>query len=278
MLRPAALAATDYAAALRPLQGYERRLKVSLGNAYVMGELTLHGLNSGTWTAAAAEAASLAADPHEIVFVLDTPADAGEGGSIVVTVTGTDQNDAALSTKTATISVPAYSTLTRASFPRGYGAEVQVTEGKYWKTITSVTVTCPASCANVRLKCVAIPALSTFSLVGCRANLDLTVKVQKPFPIQCGIDLGAYVKPGEITVGNLSVSAKILNGAEGLNRINGRRVVGMIQDLKEETLDVGHTFLTGLIISGDESAGEGQEPAMFQAQGLFEQSVTLLAG
>ena len=280
MLRPATIDPTNYQMALRPLQGYERRVMVSLSETWEIGTFTIIGLNSGVFTPNAAQVAALSAEPRELAFVLDTPADAGVGGQIVITVNGTDSTTAALSSKTATIAVPAYSSLTRATFPRGYGAEVAVTEGTKWKTVTpgSMTVAAPAACANVRLKLLAIPSYDTFSLIGCRAAVDFTVKVQQPFAIPCGIDMGAYIKPGEITVGSLSISAKILNGAEGLSRINGRRVTGLLRDMKEDTLNVQNTYLGGLIISGNESAPEGAEPAMFQAQGLFEQSCALLAG
>ncbi len=279
MLRPSPLTALQYGAAVnRPLQGYERRLLVSLQQTYEIGTYDIGGLNSGTYTANYAESQSLLADPRELMFVVDSQLDGPEGGTVVFTVNGTDEAGAAASSKLATIGVPTWSSFTRGVYPRGWAAEVVVTEGKKWQSITSITVAAAAAYANGHFRVLAVPPLSSFFLVGCRTQLDFTRKTQRPFPIQCGIDEGAYIKPGNIAVGNLSVSAKIFNGAEGLARINGQRVTGLLKDLKEDIYDVQHTFLKGLIISGDESAGEGAEPASFSAQGMFEISGSLLAG
>lgn len=279
MLRPPPLTAAQYGAAVnRPLQGYERRLLVSLEQIYEVGSYEILGLNSGTYTANYAESQALSADPRELLVVLDTGVDGPEGGTIALTINGKDEANADQLNKAATIQAPTWSSETRGNFPRGYAAEVVVTEGKKWKSISSITVAAGATYANARLLVLAVPPLSTFRLISCRTDLEFTRKTQAPFPIQCGIDEGRFIKPGNISVGNLSVSAKIFNGAEGLARINGQRVTGLLKDLKEDIYLTQHVFLKGLIISGNESAPEGAEPASFSAQGMFEVSASLLAG
>jgi hypothetical protein len=98
-----------------------------------------------------------------------------------------------------------------------------------------------------------------------------------PHPIQCGRDKAAFVKPGEIEEGKLDITAKIPTESDGLARVNGIRVTGLVKDVKEDKLDVQHTFLIGLIMTSKVSSGESVDPATLAAEALYEDIAVVLA-
>ena len=79
MLRPATLAAQDYAMAKRPTLGYEQQLWVSLGQAHELGTLTVTAKDTATYVANVAENLALAAEASELMMVLDIDLDNGTG-------------------------------------------------------------------------------------------------------------------------------------------------------------------------------------------------------
>jgi hypothetical protein len=140
-LRPTALDPTkDYTVALKPSLGYEQQLYVSTSLSADLGTLELVAANSGTYTRNNADNTALASAPAELLVTLKNDANFGTN-DCVVTVNGTDANDAPL-TGTATFSVPAYAQETNRIFPKGFAAEVVPgTPNAKFKTILSVTPT-----------------------------------------------------------------------------------------------------------------------------------------
>ena len=98
-----------------------------------------------------------------------------------------------------------------------------------------------------------------------------------PHSVQCGRDLSAFIKAGEIPEGTLEVTAKIPTFSDGLARINGRRVTGMIKEVKEDKLDTMHIFLFGLILTSKVSVGESTDPATLAANAKYEDIAFMLA-
>jgi hypothetical protein len=277
MLRPKDLNSSDYVVALKPTLGYEKQLFVSTGDTYELGTFEVIAPNSGVYTPNAADNAALATDAHEVAAVLNVDASLG-ASNLILTLTGTDQNGQAL-TNVATFSVPAYSSFTERVFPKSFAVEAipNQGDGKLVKTVTSIAVQCAADAIGTKIKLFAIPPVSTFRRIGCKTQLNYNLKVPMPYAVQCGRDKAAFVKPGEIEEGKLDITAKIPTESDGLARINGIRVTGLVKDVKEDKLDVQHTFLIGLIMTSKVSSGESVDPATLAADALYEDIAVILA-
>jgi hypothetical protein len=277
MLRPKDLVSSDYVVALKPTLGYEKQLFVSTGETYELGTFEVTAPNSGVYTPNAADNAALANDAHEVVAVLNVDVNCGPS-NLALTLTGTDQNGQPI-TNVATFAVPAYSSFTERVFPKSFAVEAipNQGDGKLVKTVTSVVVQCAADAVGTKIKLFAIPQLGTFRKIGCKTQLNYNLKVPMPHPIQCGRDKAAFVKPGEIEEGKLDITAKIPTESDGLARVNGIRVTGLVKDVKEDKLDVQHTFLIGLIMTSKVSSGESVDPATLAAEALYEDIAVVLA-
>ena len=162
-----------------------------------------------------ADTAALAAVPAELLAVLEGDVNCG-ATDLVLTVTGTDSSGAAL-TGAATFKVPTYSQFTDRIFPKGYAVEVVPTvDGKLWKTITNVTVVNDGTIPwNLSMALFGVPSLSTFRKIGCKTQLNYDPKVPLPHSVQCGRDLSAFIKAGEIPEGALDITAKIPTFSDG---------------------------------------------------------------
>jgi hypothetical protein len=263
--------------ALKPTLGYEKQLYVSTAETYELGTFEVTAPNSGVYTPNAADNAALSADPHEVAAVLEVDVNCG-ASNLILTVTGTDQNWQAL-TNVATFSVPAYSSFTERVFPKSFAVEAipNQGDGKLVKTVASVSVQCAADAIGTKITLFAIPAVSTFRKIGCKTQLNYNLKVPMPYAVQCGRDKAAFVKPGEIEEGKLDITAKIPTESDGLARVNGIRVTGLVKDVKEDKLDVQHTFFIGLIMTSKVSSGESVDPATLAADALYEDIAVILA-
>jgi hypothetical protein len=219
----------------------------------------------------------LAAAPAELLAVLETDVNTG-ATALVLNVTGTDSTGAAL-TGTATLGVPAYSQFTDRMFPKGYAVEVIPTvDGKLWKTVTSITCTNDALASGCNIALFGVPSLSTFRQIGAKTQLNYSMKVPLPHSVQVGRDMSKFIKAGEFPEGAMEITAKIPTFSDGLARINGRRVTGMVKEIKEDKLDVMHVFFMGLIATAKPSTGESVDPATLAAEAKFEDIGVVLAG
>jgi hypothetical protein len=276
MIRPATLAAADYPVALKPTLGYEQQLYVSTGTTTELGTFEVVAPNSGVYTANAADNANLAAVPQELMAMLEGDVNCG-GTDLVLTVTGLDQSAAAL-TATATFSVPAYSSFTERVFPKGFAVEVIPTvDGKLFSVITNVSIASAAAATGVKVTLFGVPSLSTYRKIGCKVSMNYDPKVPLPHAVQCGRDLSAFIKAGEIPVGSLEITAKIPTFSDGLARINGRRVTGLIKEIKEDKIDTMHIFLVGLIMTAKAQTGESVDTATLNATAMYEDIGIILA-
>lgn len=264
--------------ATKPAVGYEQQLHVSLEQSTDLGSYEILAANSGLLTPNAADNLTLADTPQEVIAILDVDANGG-ASDIVLTVVGTDQNDAAL-TGTATIAVPAYSSISTKRWPKGWACEVIPTvDGKKFKTINpaSCSVSCAVAALGTVIRLFGVPSLTTFSRVVAKSQLNYTPKVPVPEAIRDGRNASRWTKPGEIPEGQLSVTSKIPTFADGLARINGMRCTGLVKELKEEKLDTMHIFILGMTIAAKPTVGESVEPVTFQADGKYEEIGVVLA-
>jgi len=276
-LRPNLLTTTEYPVALSPAQGYEQQLYVSKEAYSNPGKFELVAVNSGVATMSNADQAQLAATPQRLLAMLDN--DARGNGPLVLTVTGTDQDNAPLS-GIATFSPPGWSNDASYGFPKGWAEEVFATAGKKFKTITNIAVTADAGWLGNRLQLFGVPdpaEAGKYVLIGCKTQLNYDYKVPMPYAIQCGRDKGAFIKEGDIPVGAAEITTKIPDASSGLVRYNGGRVTGLIKDLKNDKLHVQNIFLLGLTITVKSNFGEGEDPATLTGTAMYEELGFVLA-
>lgn len=281
MLRPNDLTSLQYKMALKPSLGYEKQLLVSTQSHTDLGVMVVKAVNSGVYTPNVADNLALADLPQELLLTLDN--DVSGDAAAVITVVGTDQNDSAL-TGIATFEPPGYAQDQTYGFPKGWAQQVVTSDAtKKFKTVTSVTATtASAAWVDAKLRMFGVPTADdtvngTFRLIGTKTTLNFDPKTPMPTAIQSGRDKGAYIKPGEIEIGNLEITAKIPSGSDGLARVNGRRVTGWIREMKEDKLNTQNIFILGLIMTSKEKNGESVEPSTLDATSMYEVYAFILA-
>lgn len=273
MLKPPDLTVPQYPVALKPTLGFEQQLLYSTQPALELGTFAVQGLNSGTYTPNIAENLALSALPAELLMILDD--DINVTTDPVLTIVGTDIASTALNVN-ATIKPPAYSQLQAKVYPKGWAADL--TLGKLAKTVTSVTIACDAALAGTKIRVFAVPSVETFTLLSTKTKLDWDSRAPKPHSIQNGRNMSQWVKRGEIPEGKCSFTGKVPSMCDGLSRINGVPVTGLIRELKEDKIVTCNVFLTGLVLTSAMSTGESVDPATLTADGLYQETGFIVAG
>lgn len=280
-LKPADLVALQYPVALKPAVGYEQQLYVSTQGYTTLGTIEVVAPNSGTYTPNVADNAELALVPQELLVMLNGDIDLG-GLPLTVTVNGLDSNSSPV-TGSATFQPPGYAVDQTFGFPKGWSHEVTTTgqAGKKWKQVLSVSINY-AGTATPEILLIGFPTLDftsagTFTKIGTKVSINSDPKVPMPTAIQDGRDKGAYIKPGEIDIGTFDITAKVPDGADGLARINGRRVSGWLREMKEDKLNTQNIFLCGLIMTSKSKIGESVEPNTLDATGMAEKYAFIMA-
>lgn len=269
MQRPTTLAPADYAVALKPLLGREKKFKISTAPAYELAGLKIDGVNSLTAIISTAMAAALLARPSEVLIKCEE--ELRDEASLIIGVVGTDALGAVLS-GTCTFAPPAYAQDAANIFPAGSAREVVVASGKKFKTITAFVPTQLGLAAlGGKFSVFGMPDLSTYTLVGCRVSLDYTAEHREPVAIACGGDDSAFVKPGQKPKRDVSITVKLPSLSDGLARYNGiSNLCGLAVSDKEDKLVTDHEFLIGLIVTGKFTNPEASEPSTLAATGVYE--------
>ena len=288
MLRPPTVAAGNYPIATKPLLGYEQQLYVTTQPYTDLGLLQVLAVNSGTYTANTADNTRLATVPQELLLIAETGV-LGDS-ALTVQVVGTDALGAALS-GVATFTPPGYAQDQGFDLHQHRAVEVipwqagVVADGSKFKTITAVTpLAASAAYTNAKFRLVGMPSVlayagvpSPFVKIGTKTSLEFEEKIQEPVAIQDGVDAGAYIKPGIIPVGTLSISTKDPVSADGLRRYNGLALTGLIKEVKQDLLATQYVFLGGLIITVKPKGGEGQEAVSLDASAMYQRVGCVLA-
>lgn len=276
MLRPRTLTTDDYVVALKPSKGYEQQLHVSLEQSTELGTLEIAALNSGTFTANAADVARLLATPQELVAVAESDLDGG-AENIVVSLSVL-YADNTLGTATATFSNPAYSNISEKRFPRSWAAEVIADADKLIKAIAGIaSINAEPEAIGAKITFFGLPSLSTFRKIPCKTQLNWDPRVAMPEPVRCGRDPSAFIKPGDLSEGALEITSKVPTFADSLARLNGLRVTGLIKEVKEDKLNTMNVFVMGLIMTARANVGESQEDVTLAATSRYEDVAILVA-
>ena len=272
MLGPNTLSTADLGIALKPELGYESQLWVCQTQHAELGTFEVTAVNSGVWTPNTADALIISATPKEVLAVLNTPLE-NNSAAVVITVPGTDEADGAVSND-VTFEPPSYSNDQSFNFPKTWALQSGT---ETYKTVGTPTITAGAETVGLKIKLFGVPPVSSFYRIPCKTQLNWVSKVPMPQEVQCGRDLSAYIKPGEIPVGTMDCTFKVLSYADGLARINGNRVTGMVKEVKEDKVDCIHAFFFGLVISVNVNTGESVDPSTFQGTGKYEDLAVVVA-
>lgn len=289
MLAPAPLAASQLKVALKPAAGWEKQLYASTAPHTDLGRFAISGLNSGVLSLNVADNTILLGRPQEVLAVLGEDVEcqtAGSGGQCVLTITGLDNFNNAY-TAVATIKPPSYAQYQDNTYPKQYAVDfVPTVANALCAVITSVSVTCPADWAFTPIQIVGLPsfnvaptAAGAYRLLGDKVKLDTTFKIPEAHPVQSGRDKSAYVKRGEIPAGMLVFTSKEKTLADGIMRLNGTPVTGLVREIKEGKVETARYYVCGLVLTVRENAGESVEDVTVDAaNGFYEIGCLVQAG
>jgi hypothetical protein len=278
-LKPADLAVADYKVALKPGVGYEKQLFVSTQQSTELGTIEVVAPNSGTYTPNQADNLQLAAVPQELMVVLDR--DVNLGTALTITVNGLDSLGSPIS-GVAVFQPPTYAQDQSFGFPRSWAQEVTTTPpGGKFKQVNSVSTNYAGS-GTATVILMGVPTLDatangTFRKIATKVSLNLDPQAPMPTAVQDGRFKGKYIKLGEVDIASADVTAKNISSADGLSRINGRRVTGWVKELKEDQVHTQNILLLGLILTTKEKIGESVDPNTLDATAMSERYAFIMA-
>ena len=277
---PTTLASADWPVAQKPTFGGEMDVYLTRDPAIEIGKYAVKATNSGVYTADPVNTPLTGSgSASELIAVVDTSAGMYGGASnIVLTVTGTDQTDAAL-TGTATFAVPAWVKNTQRVFCLGFATDVvPATAGKKFKTVTGVTSTNATDAKNSAIALFSVQSYDNFVQVGCTTTKEFTTKARVTRPVACGMDASAFAKPGRSDPGELNITSKAVTYGDGLAKFNGINCTAMLKVVKEGQIETDRWFFIGYRPTVRPNFGDGEDEATFQGTGFYEDLAVLVAG
>ncbi len=271
---PPVVATGQIATAREPLYGGEIKVHASPKSTLEIAVHTLRTHDTGDTSLDSGYAIGLAAEPRSLLLMLKGKAVVSASADMVFTVVGTDQTGAAL-TGTATFKIPAWRDLPDRTFAAGYSTSVEVTAGKLFKSVVSITPAVPQNVIDqaptgFAFVLLAIPSADSFNEIGCTTESNFNSVTRPAKTIMCGMD-GKFVKRGRSPVGELSISCKTLDHFGGIRRLEG--VTGatiLLQPLKGDLVASEHLLFTGVTLTSNSKAGEGEDEASQSGTGQFE--------
>lgn len=266
---PDTIAVADVPIARKHSVGGEKRLYVSGDSAAEIGELLWAADGSGVFTADSINTLpTTGADLQvKVVGELLSAAD------VVITVTGTDQNSAAL-TGTATYTAPSWVGNKTKDFSEGTAVDVVPgVAGKKFKTITGITVTGGKKWGKVKL--FTLPENWTY--IDCVESVDPSVGTTPAHPIADGLDGAADVTRGRSEPSSVRVTAKNRSTLDGLMRFAGRNCCLRLEVWKQGKVLTERHVYSNCIMSVDPSFPDGSEESKQSAGGMMEDAFFFFA-
>jgi len=275
--QPPVILPADFPLINAPLLGGELKALFSAQNAVELGKFVVTGSNAGTWTPSAPGLAMLAAQPMDIIVVSDNGLHDGGATDLVIKVSGTDNATTVFTTQNASFALPSWALNQTRSFQKCLGVDLVIGSGLPVATVTAVTVVCAAEAVNSVFKLFAVPALSTFQQIGCVTEKDFNLKTQDAVPIRCGLDPSAFVKPGDLQVGNVSITANSQNDLNGFARYVGRPVTVMLEARRENRLVTDRYYFLRCTAGIKKKGPEGAASVTDSIEGIAEETVFMIA-
>lgn len=264
--KPEAIALKDRGIAARPTLGQEFEVYASPDEVYEAGMVEVPATDSGILSTEQVGASILSDAPAEVHAVVAYQLQSAV--QVVVTLNVTDE-DNTVTTAVATFAPPVWVNNQSFNFPEGFGVPLVVTTGKKIKSINSLaSVTGGKRGGQIRL--LMLPALTSFSRVGCTTQNDFSTKNRPAVPIACGPNGSKYVKQGRSEPGELRVTAKYRSMADDLARLGGMRSTAMVLVRKEGQVLTERLLFGNWVAMVKPNAGDGSDEATMQGEGMYE--------
>jgi len=274
---PLDLNSQDYVLAQKPTLGGEKAVFLSREHAIEIGQFQFMGTNSGIWNPDPVNAPDQTSG-NDLIAVVETRTGLNGGASnVVLTVNGLDSTAAPISA-TVTFKPPPYAKDQTKVFQVGYAVDVVQGANKKFKNITSiVATTAEAAAKGCKVTLFAMPALSTFTQVGCATDMRFNTKASIPVAIACGMDASAFTKPGRSERPDLSIGVKQFGFGDGIIKFDGIPCTGLVKVVKEGKIHTDNIYFLEMNVRVQPTLPDGEGEAMFDASGVFEDVAYLTA-
>lgn len=224
----------DLAVANTPeLGGESKRVKVAYGDVGLIAEIPMQAPNSGTLTMATPAFAFDNANGNDLQVRCKTgvPSDV----DVVLTFAVTFQDNTGGSA-TATFNIPDYALNQSSDLPMGLTVDLVGTAGNSAKKIKSIAglSSVVGASRGATFQLVALPDTTAWwDIPGCTSKSE-TLNVPKPKSVAHGLDGSRWTKFGMSEPGKLDLEALHLGAGDGLQRLNHRPFVALVEVYAED--------------------------------------------
>lgn len=271
---PSAVVAANYPVIQKPLLGGETKVDFVPEAAILVGTFSITGEDAGSWAANPSVTLPTAGVP--LVAMVDTGTGIHGGTEdLVLTVNGTDTGDSVIN-GTASIGVPAYALDTRKFFRVGRAADVVVTGGAGFKTVSGVTIACDADAKGGVIKVYQLPTAASFNEIRGKMDARVSSKAPNPLAIPEGMVGGEWSKYGRSPVPSFTINAKHFVEADGFGKYAGAAGVIRVRYIME-SVHSASMYLTGARFNDELNLPDGESEAQTSINGIYEQQMLFLA-
>lgn len=156
-------------------------------------------------------------------------------------------------------------------FQAGAATDIITAAGEKYETGVITLGTITGGSRNARFSLWQLPAAADWKLVGCTDNPSYNPKTRKSKFIACGMNEGAFNKPGMRSVGSLSFESKLISNFDGLSRHAGMACSVMFVCLKEGQLTTDRVVFSRWVPEVRKGGGTGDGESTVTAEGNYEE-------
>lgn len=266
---PSTIASADVAVARKHSVGGEKKLYISGDAAVEYGDVLWAADGSGVWTPDGINTLPTTGTDLQVKVDGELLSDS----NVVLTVTGTDQNSAAL-TGTATLTAPGWVANKSKDFMEGCAVDVVPgVPNKKFKTITDISVVGGKKSSKVRV--FSLP--ESWQYIDCVEAVEPRVGTRPAHPIADGLDGAADVTVGRSEPSEVRVSAKNRSVMDGLMRFAGRACCLRLEIWKQGKVLTERHVYANCVLSVDPSFPDGSEESKQSAAGMMEDAFFFFA-
>lgn len=268
---PDDIAVADIPIARKPTIGGEKKVWISEEAVSEIGEIVWAADGSGVYTADAINTLPTAGSDLQIKVSAELKSDT----QVVVTVTGTDQNDAAL-TGTATFGYPSWASNHAYNYSEGVAVDVTPSvSGKLFKTITAVSVTGGKKWGKCQI--FTLPTAASWQYVDFVRSVDPSIGTHPAHPVPDGLDGAKDVTRGRSNPSEVRLTCNNRSMRDGVQHYAGR-LISIRQDIKKQGKVLVERHVYGnVIITSDANFPDGDEESMQTAAGMMEDAFIFFA-
>jgi len=271
LYEPDDIATVDVPIARKPTIGGEKKLWISDEPVIEVGEIAWVTDGSGVYTAD--QINTIPATGYDLQLKVD--GELQSDTSVVVTIVGTDQDDAAV-TGTATLSYPKWSSNKTYDYVEGISCDVVPTVStQKFKTISSISVSGGKKWGKVKL--FNLPTAASWQYVDFIRSVEPTIGTYPAHPVPDGLDGAKDVTRGRSDPSGVRVTCNNRGMVDGIQRYAGRQIC-IRQEIKKQgkVLTERHVF-GNVIIAADSNFPDGDEESMQTAAGMMEDAFLFFA-